>query len=98
MVLQKRADSFLSMVLFALPFAGAILQERKPYDLNRLLEQIEAYVRNRKITNMSTLSLYINQEGFGEAQQDVRTDPHPVPHLLGHEFLNTPLVYPVIYE
>jgi hypothetical protein len=80
LVIQKRADTFLSMVLFALPFGGAILQERKPHDLNRLLEQMETYVRNRKTTNLSALSLYVDRDGFGETQRDVRTDSHRVPH------------------
>jgi hypothetical protein len=54
-----------------LPFGGAVLEERKPQDLGRILEQIQTYTGYRKKADISVLSLYTVQDVAQEAEKDV---------------------------
>jgi hypothetical protein len=59
------------IVLHALPFGGRLFQERKPYELENLLQQIGNYMNFRKKTPTKALSLYRDPQHTDDMQQDV---------------------------
>lgn len=59
---QPRADTFLRIVLSALPYVGAELNAETPDDLKQMLSTIEVYMSRREELSLNIIKVYPGNE------------------------------------